>query len=511
MTIEPSDRQPSEAAEIQITDYLQVLAQYRVLVIVGPIVFAVIAFAMAALQTPIYQASTTIVGQTASDAAIPAPAVIKLRSLVQSTPVIEGAVAGVPAAASISAAQFASGNLTVEHLRYTSMLTVSVRLSDAAASAAVANRLAQLTIDAYHKGLPADPAVAAPEEQIAKVRRAYEERKAEYDEARAALVQFKTRNNTDLIRARLTALMWDPFSAEAEAEAQLEEQLTFDATLAAWQQTLTKAREALASFRTNSQLGYFVTRRAALQRQLAGFDQVRATLEAERAALVSTDADLAKQPRTLPLATPPSRDGEPVTAAGGGEYLNPVWQDLAIRAGGIRARVASATASLKAIEKLEAENKQLSAQMPALEIELARLESDVDQAAALVNEGILRRNRIPALKARLESLRKNREAERAQVARLPGLDLEVNRLQAAYDRAVARLSDVEALMRAEKTPPPVPPEKLLLTIATPATAPAAPIAPKPARSAALGAVLGLLVSVVGAFVMEHLRTSRSLD
>lgn len=509
MTIEPSDRQPSEAAEIQIADYLQVLAQYRVLVIVGPIVFAVIAFAMAALQTPIYQASTTIVGQTASDAAIPAPAVIKLRSLVQSAPVIEGAVAGVPAAASISAAKFASGNLTVEHLRYTSMLTVSVRLSDAAASAAVANRLAQLTIDAYHKGLPADPAVAAPEEQIAKVRRAYEERKAEYDEARAALVQFKTRNNTDLIRGRLTALMQDSFSAQAEA--QLEEELTFDATLAARQQTLTKAREALASFRTNSQLGYFVTRRAALQTQLAGFDQVRATLEAARAALASTDADLAKQPRTLPLLTPPSRDGEPVTAAGGGEYLNPVWQDLAIRAGGIRARVASATASLKAIEKLEAENKQLSAQMPVLEIELARLESDVDQASALVNEGMLRRNRIPALKARLESLRKSRDADRAQVARLPGLDFEVNRLQAAYDRAVARLSDVEALMRAEKAPPPAPPEKLLLTIATPATAPAAPIAPKPARSAALGAVLGLLVSVVGAFVIEPLRTSRSLD
>jgi uncharacterized protein involved in exopolysaccharide biosynthesis len=216
---------------------------------------------------------------------------------------------------------------------------------------------------------------------------------------------------------------------------------------------LDNARNALVRFRQRSRIDDIRGQNAASLRLPGDIAAATAALQGERAALAQVLNDLAATSRLIPLSSNPYDDSSAGTGSGR-QYLNPVYATLEGRASDSRARIAS-------LER---------------------------QRAALVDE----------------------QARFARTASaLPGLELELTRLQSAYDRALALQVDAHGrLEQALKAPPVVPPAAATVSVTERASPPDSPVAPRPRRSLLLGLAFGAFTSVLLALLLDAVRVKR---
>ena len=138
---------------LRFSDYLRMLGRRWLLIGVGTTVVAAVAVAMSVGGLPQYEASATILVQPPllSNASYSG-------SVLSFAPVIKNRTLGVQIVEefdlqegphNLSALEFSSSNVVVEAIPNTTMLNVTVRLTDADLAARVVNRLCELAVERY--------------------------------------------------------------------------------------------------------------------------------------------------------------------------------------------------------------------------------------------------------------------------------------------------------------------------------------------------------------------------
>jgi len=197
--------------EIELIDYLRVLARWKWLILTGTLAIALLAFVTSMKGSRRYEASVTLL---ATESKIPRPeggealrvlppetfeAIIRSQSLALET-ILQFELNKAPFA--LTPARFLAGHLSVKMLRGTSLITLTATFPDPKLAADVANFVAQRALE-LNARLNQTDTVSAKE----YIQRQRDEARTAMGNQQAALVDFKRTANLESLRMEQSILL----------------------------------------------------------------------------------------------------------------------------------------------------------------------------------------------------------------------------------------------------------------------------------------------------------------
>ena len=434
---------------VSLRDYLDVLRRRRRIIIVAFVAALAVAVAVSLIMPPIYRASTTVttdktppvvlldrpgdVSLTADQGAGQAPDVFTLAELIKSDAVREGAVDRLGSVVSSGVARASLGALTVQQVRQTDLVRISIEYTDPRIAAQAANAVANSLVDMNLKGRR--QRATNTREFIG---RELQEASQRLRDAEDTLVTFRNRNG-DVSLTQETTLNLQKL---ADLKAQLVDvHLQRDTA----QSRIAAVRERLANQAKLTPTQWMPSPLvASLQEQLARLEidlsGLRRTFTEKHPAVLSTTAKIEETKQRLAV--------ELATSLRPGVYsVDPAYQQL----------------------------------------HTAQVQDEVTLAALKSREQVMQ-DAIAAYEVRMRGL-PLREVSLARLTRDAKESEEIYLLLSQkYEQARIAESSIGSVIR----------------VVDAAKVPGAPVKPRRQRNTLFGGLLGLMVGVVGALLVEQL-------
>jgi len=203
----PPARSPGRPARAPIADYLDAFARYRWLLIGGPILAGVVAYGVALLLPPRFEATATLMvsASKTGDAVAPQSEARTFRAFLENQSLADQVVKEFKLGAQpygLTPQYFLDHSVDVRELRGTSLLTLSVTLRDASLAARVANAMAEKAV-ALSRSLEQSESVVARD----VIKSQLDGSRDRLTQARSALETFQRQSQVDLLEKQNQVLI----------------------------------------------------------------------------------------------------------------------------------------------------------------------------------------------------------------------------------------------------------------------------------------------------------------